>query len=43
MERVTIPGVVAGTRGVWIYWKRMSPFRLEHLEGGLLESPHGVV
>ena len=21
----------------------MSPFRLEHLEAGLLESPHGVI
>ena len=38
-----IPSVVAGTRGVWICWKRMSPFRLEHLEESLLESLHGVV
>ena len=38
-----IPSVVAGTRGVWICWKKMSPFRVEHLEGGLLESPHGVI
>ena len=37
------PKLVAGTRGVWISWRRMSPFRLEHLEAGLLESPHGVV
>ena len=23
--------------------EEMSPFRLEHLEAGLLESPHGVI